>query len=305
MNPMHIVECVPNFSEGRNSATIDSLVWTIERVPRVAVLHHTSDTDHNRSVITFAGASEAVLEAAVRVTAEAIARIDLTCHQGAHPRLGAIDVLPFVPLETTPMEVCIELAHRAGRRIVSELGLPVYFYEAAALRPSRVRLEDIRRGQFEGVRDDVLVNEERQPDLGGPSLHPTAGAVIVGARKFLIAFNINLKSSDLILAKDIARQIRESSGGFPAVKALGLALPTRDLVQVSMNLTDFDRTSLFTVFEAVSRLAEGRGVAVLESELIGLLPRQALERAAADFLKLSDFSPDRIVESRLAQALQT
>ncbi len=304
MSQPHIVECVPNFSEGRDSSIIDSLVRSIEAVPQVAVLHRTSDADHNRSVITFAGRGEAVLEAAVRVAAEAVARIDLTRHQGAHPRVGAIDVLPFVPLDTTPMEVCVDLAHRAGHRIASEVGLPVYFYEAAALQPSRIRLEQVRRGQFEGLRDEVLVNEERQPDLGGPALHPTAGAVIIGARRFLIAFNINLQSDDLALAKDIARQIRESSGGFPAVKALGLALPTRGLVQVSMNLTDFDRTSLFAVFDAVSRLAAERGVGVVESELIGLLPRRALEQSAAQFLKLPDFSADRIIESRLDAVLR-
>lgn len=303
MNPTHIVECVPNFSEGRDPSTIDALVRSIESVPRVAVLHRTSDADHNRSVITFAGASELVLEAAVRVTAEAILRIDLNRHQGVHPRVGAIDVLPFVPIDTTPMEVCVDLAHRAGRRIATELGLPVYFYEAAALRPSRIRLEEVRRGQFEGLRVEVLVNEERQPDLGGPGLHPTAGAVIVGARKLLIAYNINLQSDDLSLAKDIARRIRESSGGFPTVKALGFALRTRGLVQVSMNITDFHQTSLFTVFEAVSRLAAEREVAVLESELIGLMPRRAMEDVAARFLKLPGFASDRIVETRLASVL--
>lgn len=303
MNPEALVECVPNFSEGRDRATIDALVCALEGVPQVAVLHRTSDADHNRSVITFAGSADAVLEAAVRVTAEAVARIDLTRHAGVHPRIGAIDVLPFVPLGETPMAACVDLAHRAGERIQAELGLPVYFYEAAALRPDRMRLEQVRRGQFEGLREEVLIDEERQPDLGGPALHPTAGAVIIGARKFLIAFNINLQSADLAIAKNIARQIRESSGGFPAVKALGLALPSRSLVQVSMNLTDFDQTSLFTVFEAVTRLAAERGVTVAESELIGLIPRRALEQAAASFLKLTDFSSDRVIEKRLESRL--
>jgi glutamate formiminotransferase len=300
----YVVECVPNFSEGRNPATIDALVKSIESVPQVAVLHRTSDPDHNRSVITFAGSSEAVLESSVRVAGEAIRRIDLNHQQGVHPRIGAIDVLPFVPLGSTPMEVCIDLAHRAGRRIESEWGLPVYFYESAALRPSRIRLEEIRRGQFEGLVEEVLINEERQPDLGGPGLHPTAGAVAIGARKLLVAFNINLHSTDLAIAKNIARQIRESGGGFPAVKALGLALPTRGIVQVSVNLTDYAQTSLFTVFDTVSRLAGAQGVTILESELIGLMPRKALEEAASGFLKLPNFSEDRIVESRLAKALR-
>jgi glutamate formiminotransferase len=220
-----------------------------------------------------------------------------------HPRLGALDVLPFVPLSDTPIEYCVELAHEAGRRIWDELGIPVYFYEAAAQKPERVGLEHVRRGEFEGVNEATQSDPSRRPDVGGPHLHPTAGAVIVGARKFLIAYNINLRTEDVSVAKAIARSIRTSSGGFPAVKALGLALPSRGLVQVSMNLTDFEQTPLHVVFLEVVRLATQYGVEVEESELIGLMPRKAIEMAAAGLLKLHDFHSDRVIENRIESAL--
>ena len=278
---------MPNFSEGRNLACVAALELTIASVPGVIVIDRTSDTDHNRSVITFAGPTTPVLEAAVRVAAKAAGSIDLTRHEGVHPRLGALDVLPFVPLRGASLEDCAELAHRAGDRIWSELRIPVYFYEAAARRSECRKLEDVRRGTC-------------PPDLGGPALHPTAGAVIIGARKVLIAFNINLATNDLQVAKDIARSIRASSGGLPGVKALGLRLATRGLVQVSMNLTDFEQTSVHTVFDLVKRLAEARGVKIADSELIGLLPRQALETAFAHFVKLPAFDSDRVIENRLS-----
>jgi glutamate formiminotransferase len=278
---------------------IAALESAIASVPGAIVLDRTRDADHNRSVITFAGSPQAVLEAALRAAAQALESIDLTCHQGVHPRLGALDVLPFVPLAGAALEDCAQLAHRAGERIWSELRIPVYFYEAAARRPAYRKLEDVRRGQFEGVRDAVLVDETRAPDLGGPALHPTAGAVIVGARKVLIAFNINLATSDIEIAKDIARRIRESSGGLPCVKALGLRLASRGLVQVSMNLTDFEQTPIDAVFDLVSRLAAAHRVTVLESELIGLLPRQAVEAAFARFVKLPDFHSGRVIENRI------
>lgn len=270
-------------------------------VPGVLILHRTSDPDHNRSVITLAGPGQALLEAALRAAAIAAERIDLNRHRGEHPRLGALDVLPFVPLEGTAMTECVDLAHQAGRRIWEELRIPVYFYEAAALRPERARLENVRRGQFEALREAALNDPRKQPDLGGPSLHRTAGAVIVGARKFLVAYNINLKSGDLELARAIARQIRESNGGLPAVKALGLPLSSRGLVQVSMNLTDLDRTPLRVVYAEVERLAAEHGIAIEESELIGLLPRKALENTDAESLKLKDFDSQRIIENRIGQ----
>lgn len=294
-----LVECVPNFSEGRDGSKVDALVAAIASVLGSSILHRTSDSDHNRSVITFAGRSEAVVESAVRAARVARQLIDLNHHAGAHPRLGALDVLPFVPLGTNSLESCVELAHRAGERIWNELGVPVYFYEAAALRPERRKLENVRRGEFEGLRAEAPVDMAKAPDLGGPTLHPTAGAVIVGARKFLIAYNINLRTPDLGIAKAIAKQVRASSGGLPAVKALGLALPSRGIVQVSTNLTDFEQTPIHVVFLEVVRLAAEYGVEVEESELIGLMPRKALEVAAAGLLKLSDFDSNRVVENRL------
>jgi glutamate formiminotransferase len=240
-----------------------------------------------------------VVEAAVRAAAEAARLIDLTKHTGVHPRVGALDVLPFVPLGSATLEDCAALAHEAGDRICSELGLPVYFYGAAALRPERVALENVRRGQFEGLREAAPRDPARAPDLGGPALHPTAGAVIAGARKILIAFNINLKTTDLAVARSIARAIRTSGGGFPALKALGLPLASRHLVQVSMNLTDFTITPLHVVYAEVERLAGELGVEIAESELIGLLPRGAMEGAIAHFFKLPGFGAANIIEEQI------
>jgi glutamate formiminotransferase/glutamate formiminotransferase/formiminotetrahydrofolate cyclodeaminase len=282
---------------------VAALEQTIAAVPGVFVLHRTSDADHNRSVITFVGNADAVVEAAVRAAAAASNLIDLTHHRGVHPRVGALDVLPFVPLENATLEECVVLARRAGERIWNQLGIPVYYYQSAALRPARIRLEDVRRGQFEGLREAVLIDESKAPDVGGPALHPTAGAVIAGARKILIAYNINLKSTDLAIAKDIARTIRTSSGGLPAVKALGLPLESRDMVQVSMNLTDFERTPVHVVFEHVQHLAARHGVEIAESELIGLLPRKTVEMAFAHWLKLPLFQAANVIETRLQQVV--
>ncbi len=294
-----LIECVPNFSEGRDLARIDALELAISAVPGTLVLHRTNDPDHNRSVITFAGSRQAATEAAVRATAKAAELIDLNRHRGAHPRLGALDVLPFVPIGEATLQDCVAIARHTGNRIWKELGIPVYFYQAAATRPERVNLEDIRRGEFEALRKAVLTDETKRPDVGGPALHPTAGAVIVGARKFLIAYNINLKTTDLALAKLIAKRIRASSGGFPAVKALGLPLLSRRLVQVSMNLTDFEQTPVHVVYAEVQRIAAAHGVEIEESELVGLIPRKALEMAAAGFLKLTGFDSQRVIENRI------
>jgi glutamate formiminotransferase len=300
------IECVPNFSEGRNSARINQLVAAMSDVPGAAVLDCHSDPDHNRSVITLAGEPEAVAEAALRGVGKAAEIIDLSEHSGVHPRLGATDVLPFVPLEGSTMQQCVELAHRVGNKIWERFRIPVYFYGYAATRVERVPLENVRRGQFEGLRDAVLLQSDRAPDVGGPSLHPTAGAVAVGAREFLIACNANLQTNDLAVAKDVARTIRASNGGLPGVKAIGLRLKSRGdqklggdgLVQVSMNLTDFTQTPLATLFEKVYREAERRGCAVAETEIVGLVPRKALEEGAAAFLP--KISPQQILENRLA-----
>jgi glutamate formiminotransferase len=257
------------------------------------------DPDHHRSVITFAGPPESVGAAAVRAVAKAAELIDLTRHAGVHPRLGAADVIPFVPVEGITLEECVELAHRTGEEIWAATGVPVYFYEAAARVAERQRLENVRRGQFEGVRDAMKTDAAWRPDVGGPVLHPTAGAAIVGARKFLIAWNVNLDTRDLTVAQAIARRIRASSGGFAHLKALGLALPSRGQTQVSMNLTDYTVTPMHIVFNAIRTEAFARGVSIAGTEIIGLIPREALEKAAADFMLFENFQPDIVLESRI------
>lgn len=301
--PTRIVECVPNFSEGRDPAKVDEIAAAIGRGPDIAILGKTMDVDHNRSVITFAGSPEAVAEAALRAVAKSSELIDLNHHVGVHPRIGATDVLPFVPVEGVTMADCVALAIDVAQQIWRRLEIPVYLYEEAARRPERKRLENIRRGQFEGLRSLVRTDPDRRADIGGPELHPTAGAVVVGARQFLIAYNINLESEDVSVAKAIAKKIRTSSGGFPNVKALGLPLTARGQTQVSMNLTDFRTTPVHVVYDAVSREAEALGVNIAESELIGLIPKAALETTAQKYLRLENFSPDMVLETRLAELL--
>jgi glutamate formiminotransferase len=300
--PGPIVACAANFSEGRDPAIVDSIAEAIAAVPRVAVLHRTSDPDHHRSVITFAGPTEAVAAAALRAVAKAVERIDLNRHTGAHPRIGAADVIPFVPVAGIHLDDCVRLAHRVGEEIWNRLHVPVYFYEAAALRPERTALENVRRGGFEGLREAVQADPDRYPDLGEAALHPTAGAVAVGARRPLIAFNIQLRTADVAIAQAIARAIRHSSGGYRHVKALGLALPSRGLVQVSCNFTDFERTPLHRVFETVRSEAQRYGVEIAGSELIGLIPGQALALTADHYLRMETPLWDFVLENRLARA---
>jgi len=298
-----LVECVPNFSEGRDPGKVDAIVEAIRSVGGVYILDKEMDADHNRSVITFIASREKVAEAAIRGVARAVELIDLTRHTGAHPRIGAADVVPFVPVEGVTLDDCVAIARYAGEQIWQRLAVPVYLYEAAATRPERRHLEKIRKGQFEGLRDEIAASEERRPDFGEPRLHPTAGATVVGARKFLIAYNINLNTPDVEVAKKIAKTIRASSGGFPAVKAMGVALGARNLAQVSMNLSDFEQTSIYTVWEAVKAEAARYGAEPIGSEIIGLVPKKALELAAASLLKVENFSPEMILENRLATAL--
>jgi glutamate formiminotransferase len=298
-----LIECVPNFSEGRDAARIDALVAAMVGVPRAWVLDRHSDPDHNRTVITLAGAPEAVAEAALRGVGAATELIDLRQHHGVHPRIGATDVLPFVPLEGATMQDCVELAHRVGHDIWERYRVPAYFYEAAALHPERRALEQVRRGQLEALHRDAPLNPERAPDVGGPALHPTAGAVAVGARKFLIACNINLATPDIGVAAEIARAIRSSNGGLPALKALGIALPSRGISQVSMNLTDFEQTSLQQAYEAVRSEAQFRGYRIAGSEIVGLVPRDALDMTSESFRALNSFSSEQILESRLAATI--
>jgi glutamate formiminotransferase len=298
-----LVECVPNFSEGRDAAKVEALVEAMRAVAGVTVLDREMDADHNRCVITLAGEPDAVAEAALRGIGKAVELIDLTRHSGAHPRIGAADVIPFVPIEGVTIEDCVVLARRVGQQIWERYRVPVYFYEAAATRPDRVNLENIRKGQFEGLREEVRRNPDRAPDLGGPELHPTAGAVVVGARKFLIAYNINLATADVEIAKKIARTIRFSSGGLRYVKAMGVDLRARGLAQVSINLTDFEQTPLHVVFEMVKREAARYGVNVVGSEIVGLVPKRAIEMTADYYIQLENFSPAQVLENRLAAAL--
>lgn len=299
-----LVECVPNFSEGRDRAKVDALVAALCSVPGVALLHHEMDTDHNRCVITIVGPKEAVAEAALRGVGKAAELIDLTRHQGAHPRIGAADVVPFVPIEGVTIEECVEIARTVGEQIWKRFQIPVYLYEEAATKPERTNLENIRRGQFEGLRDEVATNPERAPDFGEARLHPTAGATVVGARKFLIAYNINLNTPDVNIAKQIAKAIRFSSGGLQYVKAMGVDLKARQLAQVSINLTDFEHTPIFRVFEMVKLEAARHGVSIVGSEVVGLIPKKALEAAADFYLQLENFDPQKqILENRLTAVL--
>lgn len=294
-----IVECVPNFSEGRRPDVVDAIAAAVASVPGVRLLGKEMDADHNRSVITFVGEPTAAAEAAFAGAREAVGRIDMRVHRGEHPRIGALDVLPFVPIAGATMEDCVALARSVGKRIAEELGVPVYLYEAAANRPDRKDLADIRRGEYEGLRDEIRTNPDRRPDFGPARLHPTAGASVVGARPILIAWNVNLGTTDLALAKRIAREIRESDGGLPAVRAKGFELKERGLVQVSMNMLDFKRTNLVRAFEAIRERAAREGVAVVESEMIGLVPLDALADGAVEYFKLRDFSRDQILEVNL------
>lgn len=301
--PTQLVECVPNFSEGRDTATIDAIVRSILSAPEVVLLDREADADHNRSVLTFVGPPAAVADAAFRGVQKAVELIDLTRHHGAHPRIGAADVVPFIPIEGVTLEECVKLAERVGAEIADKLGVPVYLYEAAARRPDRVNLENIRRGQFEALVKEIGVVEDRAPDIGPPVCHPTAGATVVGARKFLIAYNVNLGTPDVAIAKKIAKTIRHSSGGFRYVKSMGVTLGSRNLAQVSINLTDFEQTPMHLVFETVRREAERYGVPVVGSEIVGLIPKKAIELSAEYFLRFENFKPELVLEHRIAEAV--
>jgi glutamate formiminotransferase len=298
---MTLIECVPNFSEGRRAGVVDAIVAAIAAVSGVSLLDRQSDAVHNRSVVTFAGQAAAVAEGAFRGVEAAARLIDLTKHEGAHPRMGAADVVPFVPLKGEDMPACIDVAHAVGARIARELAVPVFFYEDAARREERRNLAAVREGQFEGLRAAIREDPERAPDEGAPAVHPTAGATAVGARAPLIAYNINLASRDLELAQEIARAIRERDGGLPKVKALGLALD--DCVQVSMNLTDYRVTSMQTVFDAVQVRAVQAGAEIRESEVVGLLPQDALVGLARSALRATDFSAAQVLEARILDTL--
>lgn len=291
-----IIECVPNFSEGRRQDVIDQIVETMEAVPDARVLDVQSDLDHNRSVVTLVGTPDAVLDAAFKAITQAAELIDMAHHRGEHPRLGAADVVPFVPVQGVTMADCVALARELGQRVGDELGLPVYLYEEAASRPERRNLADIRRGQYETLKEEIVTDPARAPDFG-PSIMGSAGAVSIGARPPLVAFNVYLDTDQVAPARAIARAVRHSSGGYRFVKALGLSVDGQ--AQVSMNLTDFQRTPVHRVLETIRSEATRYGLRVTRTEIVGLLPTAALIDAARFYLQLDGFSPDQILENRL------
>ena len=295
-----LVECVPNFSEGRDKAKVDAIVEAM-KMPGVYLLDREMDSDHNRCVITLVGEREAIQEAVIRGVGKASELIDLNTHTGAHPRMGAADVVPFIPIEGVTIEDCVSMANHVGEEIWKRYQIPVYLYESAARIPERQGLENIRRGQFEGIRAEIATNPARRPDIGEPRVHPTAGATVVGARKFLIAYNVFLNTANVDIAKKIAKAVRFSSGGMRFVKGAGFLV--RGLAQVSMNLTDFEQTPVHRVFELVKREAARYGATPISSEIVGLIPKKALEDAAEWFLQVENFDSSLILENRLSAVM--
>ena len=295
---MPIIESIPNVSEGRRPEVVERLADAIRQTPGVRLLDYSSDASHNRSVFTLVGDAEGVKQATLALFEQAVAAIDLRSHRGEHPRLGAVDVVPFVPIEAVTMSECVALAKEVGAAVAGRFGIPVFLYEEASSNPSRKNLEDIRRGEFEGLAEKMAA-AEWIPDFGPASPHPSAGASVVGARMPLIAYNINLNTNRLDVARKIAAAIRHSSGGLRHVKAAGFMLEDRGIAQVSMNLTNYQKTPIFRVFEIVKREAERYGVSILESEIIGLVPSAALLSAAEFYLQIERFGPDQILENKL------
>ena len=293
-----LVECIPNVSEGRRTEVIESIVGVIKEVPGVVLLDYSSDASHNRSVITMVGDPDSVGEAAFRLAKAARDNIDLNHHKGEHPRMGAIDVIPFVPIKEMSVAECVELSKKVGERIYNELSIPVFLYEESATAPHRKNLAAIRKGQFEGMAEKVK-QDKWHPDYGNDEIHPTAGVVAVGARAPLVAFNINLGTSDITVADKIAKIIRESSGGLKYVKALGVMLEDRNIAQVSINMCNYEKTPLYRVFELVRAEAARYGVNIIGSEIIGLTPMGALIDTAEYYLKIENFSRAQVLENRL------
>ena len=290
-----LIECVPNFSEGRNLEVIDAIVAPFQKTDGCVLLDYRADKDHNRLVVSLAGSPEPIQDALIQAAQVAIAHIDMEKHEGGHPRVGAVDVIPFVPLQNIDISACAKVAHEFGQRFNTETGVPVYFYEAAAMTPERKRLEVVRKGQYEGLKTEIA-NPDRRPDIGEPKLHPTAGATVIGARKFLIALNVNLGTDDVTIARKIAAAIRSSSGGLAHVKGIGLALEARGLTQVSMNIVDYEKNALFRVVEMIRVEARRWGVSIVETEVYGMVPAMALLDSAAHYLQIVDFDPKQVVE---------
>ena len=297
---MALIACVPNVSEGRRPEVIEAIAAAVTAVQGVRLLDRSSDASHNRSVLTLAGDAASLKQAVLALFEAALPRIDLRTHSGEHPRLGAVDVVPFIPIEGATMAACVELARETATEVAARFDLPVFLYENAATRPERTSLEQVRRGEFEGLAAR-LATPEWAPDFGPAKPHPTAGATVIGARMPLIAFNVNLATDRLDVAKKIAAAVRHSSGGFRYVKALGIAIEERGIVQVSMNLTNYEKTPIFRVFDAIAREAARYGVRVLESEIVGLVPSAALLGVAEHYLQLRDFTPRQVLETRLSE----
>ncbi|HOG13996.1 MAG TPA: glutamate formimidoyltransferase [Synergistales bacterium] len=297
---MRIVECVPNFSEGRRKEVIDKIVEPFRNGKGFSLLDHRADENHNRLVVSLAGDPEAIMDALITSAGIAFSLIDMNIHSGAHPRIGALDVVPFTPLRGVTMEECVDIAREFGKRLNEKYEVPVYFYEEAATRPERKNLENVRKGQYEGLKK-AIKEPERLPDVGQARLHPTAGATVVGARKFLVAFNVNLGTTRIEVAKEIAKSIRFSGGGLAHVKAIGLALEDKGMVQVSVNIVDHEKDPLYRVLELVRMEASRWGVPVVETEIYGMVPASAIYQSAARYLQVADFEPEQIIELRLLE----
>jgi glutamate formiminotransferase len=297
-----LIECVPNFSEGRRDEVIEAIVEPFRKKKGCALFDYRADKDHNRLVVSLGGEPDPVQEAILEAAKVAISTIDLAQHQGSHPRIGAVDVIPFVPLQNITMKECVDMAHLFGQRYYKETGVPVYFYEEAALKPERKRLEVIRKGQYEALKREVG-NPERHPDVGEPTLHPSAGATVIGARKFLIAFNVNLGTDDVNVAREIAKVVRSSSGGLRHVKCIGLPLKGRGLVQVSTNIVDYEKYTLYRVLELIRMEAKRWNVPVKETEIYGMIPAAAIADSMSYYMQISGFDPSQVIELRLLQML--
>lgn len=295
-NPL--IECVPNFSEGRDENVIEAIVDPFRNREGCVLLDYRADKDHNRLVVSLVGRPAPIQEALLRAAKTAVDKIDLEKHSGGHPRIGAVDVIPFVPVSDIEMPSCVEMAHEFGRRFNRETGVPVYFYEEAALKPERSRLEVIRKGQYETLKTEVG-QPERHPDVGEPRLHPSAGATVIGARKFLIAFNVNLGTPDLQVAREIAKAVRSSSGGLCHVKGIGLALEERGLTQVSMNIVDYEKNALYRVVELIRMEAKRWGVSLVETEVYGMVPAAALLDSIGYYMQIAGFDPQQVIELAL------
>lgn len=293
-----LIECVPNFSEGKDQVKIKAIV-DAGRINGVTILDIESDSDHHRMLTTIVGQPELVFKSVWAMIKKTTELINMEEHQGEHPRIGATDVVPFVPVAEVSMEECVALAKRLGKRVGEELNIPVYLYEAAATRPERVNLAQVRQGEYEGLKKEIKNNPDRKPDFGPSRMHPTAGAMVIGARKFLIAYNVNLGTTDVQVAKDLANLVREKTGGFPAVKAMGFEIKDQNCVQVSMNLCDFEKTNMDVVFRKIKREAVKRRVKILGSEIYGMVPLAALKEINLKELELINFQKNQILENRL------